>query len=371
MEVALFTDSYLPLRDGVVSSILNLRKGLGRKGWKMHIFAPSLPHQKPERRVYRYPSVSFPPYPDYHAALLPARHPPEALRARVALVHSKAMVNMGLAALSYAKRKNLPAMASLETLIPDGVHYVLPIKELHRLGKAVGWAYLRWFYSKFDLVSAPSRHAQALMAENGIEAVLLPSPVDTSRFKPTGRGGKIRKELGLEGKKIVLSVGRLVREKNYSLLLSAAKHMRDERVVFLAVGRGPYLDAFKKEVQRAGLSGSFHFAGFVPDNILADYYNAADCFVFPSSFETQGLSALEALSCGKPVCALDDTPMSEFIIEGRNGYVFSDAEECAEKLSACLENAGRMAACARRTALAYSIPRCTSLLLRCYRTLLQ
>src|SRR3989344_4130827 len=231
MRVALFTASYLPIRDGVVSSILNFRSGMRQKRHGMYVFAPSLPHAKAEAGVFRYPSVKFLPYPDYQAAIMPIVHPASARKAAPQLVHSKAMVNMGLAAISYAKMKKIPAMASLETMIPDGVHYVLPHPGMHGIGKEIAWSYLRWFYSHFPLVTAPSAHAQGIMRENGIEASVLPSPVDTDRFKPNNHGKMVKKQLGLEGRRIVLSVGRVVKEKNYSLIVNAAKRMRGENVV--------------------------------------------------------------------------------------------------------------------------------------------
>lgn len=372
MKAALFTDSYLPTHDGVVSSILNFREGLHRKRHGMLVFAPSLPHSKPENGVFRYPAVKFLPYPDYQAALLPTVHPAAARKAAPQLVHSKAMVNMGLAAISYARMKKIPAMASLETMIPDGVHYVLPHQSMHGFGKQLAWSYLKWFYSNFSLVTAPSAHACGIMAGNGIEAEVLPSPVDTERFRPNRHGKIVKGHLGLEGKKVVLSVGRVVKEKNYSFLVRTAKLMRGTDTVFLIVGKGPYLDELKEEASSSGVSSSFHFAGFVPDALLVDYYNAADAFVFPSCFETQGLSALEAMSCGKPSCVLDDTPMSELVTEGKNGYVFSDdEEECAEKIASCLQNSKRMSSAARRTAERYSIPKCTDALLKCYKKLLE
>jgi len=372
LRIALFTDSYLPVRDGVVSSILNFRQGLRQKKHELYVFAPSLPHAKAEAGVFRYPSVKFLPYPDYQAAILPSVHPSSARKASPQLVHSKAMVNMGLAAISYAKMKKIPAMASLETMIPDGMHYVLPHPGMQGIGREIAWSYLRWFYSNFSLVTAPSAHAQAIMRENGIEAEVLPSPIDTEKFKPNRHGKVVRKQLGLAGKKIVLSVGRVVKEKNYSFLVRTAKRMRNEDVAFLIAGKGPYLDELKKEAQDSGVASSFYFAGFVPDALLVDYYNAADCFVFSSSFETQGLSALEAFACGKPACVLDNTPMSELVVEGKNGYVFSDdEEECAEKIMACLGRGSKMSSAARSTALRYSIPKCTDALLRCYRQLLE
>lgn len=372
MKVALFTDSYLPVRDGVVSSILSFRSGLRQKKHDMYVFAPSLPHAKAEAGVFRYPSVKFFPYPDYRAAILPGVHPSAARKVHPQLVHSKAMVNMGLAAISYARMKKIPAMASLETMIPDGVHYVLPHSSMHGFGKEIAWSYLRWFYSNFSLVTAPSAHAQGIMQENGIEAQVLPSPVDTQKFRPNRHGKIVKKQLGLAGKKVVLSVGRVVKEKNYSFLVRTAKRMRGGGVVFLIAGKGPYLDELKKEAQSSGVASSFHFAGFVPDALLVDYYNAADCFVFPSSFETQGLSALEAFACGKPAAVLDNTPMSELVVEGKNGYVFgNDEKECAEKIMACLEKSRRMSPAARSTALKYSIPKCTDALLKCYKKLLE
>ena len=372
MRIAMFTDSYLPTHDGVVSSILNYQAGLKRKGHRMLVFAPHQPHAKPDRDVFRYPAVAFPPYPEYKAAIMPVMHPAAVKKSSAQLVHSKAMVNMGLAAISYSKMKKIPAMASLETMIPDGVHYVLPVKELHGFGKALGWAYLRWFYSNFSCVTAPSFHAKGLMEENRITAEVLASPIDTEKFRPNRRGEMLKRRIGLPGKKIILSVGRVVKEKNYSFLIRAAKKMRDKDVVFLVAGKGPYLDALMREVLFAGVSHSFYFAGFVPDDALVDYYNAADCFAFPSQFETQGLTHLEAMACGKPACVLDNTPMSEIIEEGKNGYVFSDDEdEAAEKLEDCIGNSKSMAGAARRTAERYSIPVCTDALLKCYRRLLE
>lgn len=371
MRIAMFTDSYLPTHDGVVSSILNYQAGLRTRNHQLSVFAPQQPHAKPEEDVFRYPAVAFPPYPEYKAAIMPVVHPSAVKKSTADLVHSKAMVNMGFAAISYAKMKRIPKMASLETMIPDGVHYVIPVKELHGVGRALGWAYLKWFYSNFDLVTAPSLHAQALMAENNIEAEVLASPIDTLKFRPNRRGEMLKKQLGLTGKKIILSVGRVVKEKNYSFLIRAAKKMRDNNTIFLIAGKGPHLDALMEEAFHAGVSHSFYFAGFVPDAVLADYYNAADCFAFPSQFETQGLTHLEALACGKPACVLDNTPMSEVIEDGKNGYVFGhDEDEAAEKLEGCLENSKRMSHASRATAEKYSIPKCTEKLLKCYKRLL-
>ena len=371
MNIALFTDSYLPTRDGVVSSILAYRQGLEKEGHRMLIFAPELDGAKKEAGVFRYASVKFPPYPEYRAAIFPHVSSSLAKKMDIQLVHCKAMMTLALSAAWFSKRSGLPAMASVETMIPDGVHYILPIKQAEGFGKAAAWAYLRWLYSNFTMVTAPSLHTQKLLAEHRIESEVLPSPVDTVRFSPGNGGAAVKKHLGLGRKKVVLSLGRVVKEKNYSFLLKVARRMQGE-ATFLVAGRGPYLEELRREVAASGLADTVRFSGFVPEELLPDYYNCADALLFPSKFETQGLTMLEAFACGKPACVLEGTPMEENMMQGKNGYAFAEDEaDCAEKLAACLSGSRRMAPFARQTALEYSIPKCTARLLKVYSRLLE
>ena len=148
--------------------------------------------------------------------------------------------------------------------------------------------------------------------------------------------------------------------------------MKNQNAVFMIVGKGPYLEELRHEVARAGVSERFKFTGYAQDDKLADYYNAADAFVFPSRFETQGLTLLEAFACGKPACVLENTPMEEVVEKGRNGYVFSEEEkECAEKLEKCIAKSKKFSAQARKTALEYSIPKCTDRLIKTYKRLME
>jgi 1,2-diacylglycerol 3-alpha-glucosyltransferase len=378
MRAALFTDSYLPNTDGVVSSIMAYRRGLEASGHSWVIFAPDVPGYKDAKgdEVLRFPGAKFPPYPEYRAVLSPFSIPSRlAQKHHLQLVHSKAMMSMGVAAYSFAHRSRLPCMASVETMIPDGVHYLSKNRQVQAFGKDVAWSYLKWLYSHFDLVTAPSRHTRARLARHGIESEVLPSPVDTDVFKPNAKdGARIRKELGFSSKtKLVLSVGRVVKEKNYDFILRAAQKMRDPDVRFLIVGKGPYLDTLKKEAQRMGIFEKVHFTGYILTKPqLVSYYNAADAFIFASKFETQGLTLLEAFACGKPAAVLEGTAMEELVRAGRNGQIFlEDEEECGEKLLSCIGAKKRLSVEARKTALEYSIPVLTKRMLSLYSHLLQ
>jgi len=378
MKAALFTDSYLPNTDGVVSSIMAYRRGLEAAGHRLVIFAPDAPgyHDAPGDEVLRFAGVKFPPYPEYRAVLFPyAISAKTAQKHGIELVHSKAMMSMGMAAYSFARRAKLPCMASMETMIPDGVHYLSKNRQVQAFGKDIAWSYLKWLYSHYDLVTAPSKHTKARLARHGIETEVLPSPVDTSRFKPNAAGGtRVRRELGFsKSDKLVLSVGRVVKEKNYDFILRAAKKVRDPKVKFLIVGKGPYLEHLKLEAARMDVSHKFHFTGFIlTKGQLVDYYNAADAFVFASKFETQGLTLLEAFACGKPAAVLEGTAMEELVSEGKNGRMFFEDEgDCAEKLLQCIGEKKRLAPGARRTALEHSIPRLTQRLVEFYKRLLE
>ena len=377
MKAALFTDSYLPNTDGVVSSILAYRRGLEAAGHKWTIFAPDAPgyDDAPGDEVLRFSGVKFPPYPEYRAVLFPySISAKTAEKHKIELVHSKAMMTMGVAAYSFARRAHLPSMASVETMVPDGVHYLSKDVNLQAFGKKFAWSYLKWLYSHFDLVTAPSIHTQSRLARHGIETEVLPSPIDTDLFKSNSKAGaSVKKELGVGKKKIILSVGRVVKEKNFDFILRAAKRMRGENVKFVIVGKGPYLEHLKQEVQRLGVANKFQFVGFITTKKkLIDYYNAADAFVFASKFETQGLTLLEAFACGKPAAVLEGTAMEEIIRNGKNGYLFSeDDRDCAEKLEKCIEGGKKLSGGARKTALLYSVPKCTGKLVKLYNRLLE
>ena len=371
MKAALFTDSYLPNTDGVVSSILTYRRGLEAAGHKWAIFAPDAPGDE----VLRFAGVKFPPYPEYRAVLFPYSISAKTAQTHgISIVHSKAMMTMGVAAYSFARRAHLPSMASVETMVPDGVHYLSKDPALQAFGKKFAWSYLKWLYSHFDLVTAPSIHTQSRLARHGIEAEVLPSPVDTDVFKPNAKAGAaIRKEIGAGKQKIILSVGRVVKEKNYDFILRTARKMRDENVKFVIVGKGPYLEHLKQEASRLGVAHKFHFVGFIlSKEKLIDYYNAADAFVFASKFETQGLTLLEAFACSKPAAVLEGTAMEELVVNGKNGHLFSeDEKDCAENLLKCISGGKKLASGARKTALDYSVPKCTNKLVSFYNRILE
>ena len=145
--------------------------------------------------------------------------------------------------------------------------------------------------------------------------------VDLDRFKPIAQARDIvRKKLGIPEDAIVAAtVRRLVYKNGVDTLLETAKAtvQSNRRLVYLVIGKGPDLDDVKARIAQLGIEKNFILAGFVSDEDLPSFYNAADFFVLPSkSGEGLPLVAMEAMACGLPLLATDVGGIKEVMFEG-------------------------------------------------------
>lgn len=131
---------------------------------------------------------------------------------------------------------------------------------------------------------------------------------------------KRRAELALPSEKIVLYVGRFVREKGIQVLLNAANVVLAKRpdAKFVIVGGGQR-DKFESFVHWAGLENKVLFTGFMANRALHQIYRCADVAVFPSLYEPFGIVALEAMAAGVPVVASDSGGLKEVVVHDQTG----------------------------------------------------
>jgi glycosyltransferase involved in cell wall biosynthesis len=149
---------------------------------------------------------------------------------------------------------------------------------------------------------------------------VLLNGVDLTKFKqlPEKREEMSRK-LGIPSDAIVvLTVRRLVYKNGVDTLIEGANIAvkKNLRIVFLVVGKGPDSERVMLRINELGIAANFKLAGFVSDEDLPIYYNAADIFVLPSnSGEGLPLVALEAMACALPVIATDVGGVREILTE--------------------------------------------------------
>ena len=169
---------------------------------------------------------------------------------------------------------------------------------------------------------------------------VIPNAVDVQFFNPDIDGSKIRERHGLQGKTIVMFVGRIVHHKGIETLLLSANHTKDP-VHYLIVGSGEDTDRLRRmseEVDKDRIT----FTGPVPRNELPEYYGAADMLILPSlsRLEAFGIVGLEAMASAKPVILSRIPGVSEVIDHDQEGMIFdaSDAEDLGQKIMKFHEN---------------------------------
>jgi glycosyltransferase involved in cell wall biosynthesis len=140
--------------------------------------------------------------------------------------------------------------------------------------------------------------------EIGKPIIKIPGGVDCSRFQPAADRARVRERLGLPTDGLLLLT---VRDLQYrmgidNLILAMAEVVKEVPATLVIGGRGELKAPLTKLARRLGLDSSVRFAGFIHENDLASYYQAADLFVLPTrALEGFGLVTAEALACGTPV----------------------------------------------------------------------
>ncbi len=155
---------------------------------------------------------------------------------------------------------------------------------------------------------------------------LAPCGVDLEKFRPMDQK-EVRRQLGLNGEKLLLYVGRVEPLKGLDLLVETAAQIEagDESVRMMVVGGGgpgePETDRVRRLAEERQVDDLIEFVGRVDQDQLPLYYNAADVCVVPSYYESFGLVALESMACGTPVVASRVGGLPTLVHHGHTGYL--------------------------------------------------
>lgn len=225
---------------------------------------------------------------------------------------------LGLTGLLAGKLLGIPVTGIYHTDFPA---YVAHLTGSAALSETT-WAYMRWFFGQMDRVYVASETYRRSLVERGLPAgrlELLPRGVDSSFFHPRRRDPRFWSRFGLNGEYKFLYVGRISKEKNLELLLSAfsAFLATGRRAQLVVVGDGPDLKDLARRHRRAEVL----FTGFLHGEDLAQAYAGSDAFVFPSTTDTFGNVVLEAQASGLPTVVTDQGGPQEIVRAARSGPV--------------------------------------------------
>ncbi len=124
-------------------------------------------------------------------------------------------------------------------------------------------------------------------------------------------------------RRLVFSLGRMVKEKGFDTLLEAAALMKEEfpDVYYFIAGKGPLLDFYRRKTEEMGLSGTVFFIGFIGDEQRNALFSLCNVAVFPSEYEPFGIVALESMMHGKPTIVSDTGGLKGIISHRRTGLL--------------------------------------------------
>ena len=131
---------------------------------------------------------------------------------------------------------------------------------------------------------------------------------------------KLRIKLGLEEEKIVISVGQFIYRKGFDVLIRSAGRLNKNIGIYIIGGEpNDYYLNLKNEYKAENL----HFIGFKSKYELAEYYKAADLFVFPTREDIWGLVVNEAMAYGLPVITTNRCISGLELVDSRNGFIIN------------------------------------------------
>ncbi|WP_411869038.1 glycosyltransferase family 4 protein [Vulcanococcus limneticus] len=316
MKIALFTETFLPKVDGIVTRLTKTIQHLVAAGDEVLIFCPEgAPASYLGARVVGVPALPLPLYPELKLAL-PRPSVSEALEAfGPDLVHVVNPAVLGLGGIWLAKTRNIPLVASYHTHLPKYLeHYGLGMLE------PVLWELLKAAHNQAQLNLCTSTAMVAELSERGIQhTALWQRGVDTELFRPELRSQAMRERLlgdRSDTDQLLLYIGRLSAEKQIERIRPVLDALPGARLAL--VGDGPY----RQQLETLFAGSATTFVGYLAGEELASAYASADAFLFPSSTETLGLVLLEAMAAGCPVVGANRGGIPDIVTDGENGCLY-------------------------------------------------
>ena len=315
MRIALFTETFLPKVDGIVTRLRHTIEHLERNGDRVLVVAPDggLTEYK-GAKIHGVPGMPLPLYPELKLALPPLGTKNAIEEFQPDLIHVVNPAFLGVGGIYYAKTMNIPLVASYHTHLPQYLHH-------YGLGALEGllWELLKAAHNKARLNLCTSSAMVKELDNHGIERVdLWQRGVDTEMFQPHLASAQMRSRLsqGNSDDPLLLYVGRVSAEKQIDQIKPVLEAIPQARLAI--VGDGPNREAL--EAHFAGTKTNF--VGYLQGLELASAFASADAFVFPSRTETLGLVLLEAMAAGCPVVAARSGGIPDIVTDGVNGYLF-------------------------------------------------
>lgn len=338
LKIAIFTDNFLPGVGGTENATLNIAQELKKQGHEVLVVAP---HYKNENDanltfpVLRKRSVKVDAN-DYYALPFCNKGFFKKVEAfNPDIIHCQTQASMLSLALKYAKKHNIPCISTIHTKFSfcykNAIHANFIVKQmLKRIGKKLKKA------NMVTSVSYGMGEEFKLYGYNG-EFKVIKNGATFTRFANEQIKDLALKQYSLsETENILLFVGRMTKVKNIQFIINSLEILNNKNIDFkmIFVGNGDDLDYFKKQCEQKGIKNKVNFTGSITDKkMLSSLYLNSTIYLFPSIFDNDSLTIIEASLYSLPTIAIQKTDSSERITDNRNGYLIqNDPSDMANKI---------------------------------------
>ena len=343
MRVALFTETYLPYINGVVTHVKILKEGLERLGHEVLVVTAD-PHTKQhfiQDHVLHCPAREMKRFYGFGVA-----NPISRKRLKILeefnpdIIHIHNEFGIGLFGLRAAKALKKPVVYTLHTMYDEYIYYVAP-KPLVKATRGLSHLYMRYLVRHANALTGPSKKCQEYFDQIGIQrsVSVIPNPVELDIFSPEQidpqQKQAFRQRYGIDKEDMIACfVGRLGREKSVDVLLDywAKSITPDDHIHLVIIGDGPDKPALEQQAKDLGIANMVTFTGKVMHDQLPPYYAECDVYITASLSDTNSISMLEGMATGLPVLQRLDPLNADQVVEGINGYLFNSPQEMGQKL---------------------------------------
>lgn len=344
MNIGLFTDTFIPVVDGVGRVVLAYAETLSKLGNQVTVSAPL--NETAYRGGYSfdlidYASMKVPTAPQYKTGspILDTHYRMRMTNADLQIAHAHSPFSAGSEALRVAKEKNIPLVGSFHSKYYDDFYKLTKSDFLSKmLVKGV-----ISFYNKCDEVWAVSEATAQVLKDYGYrkQVQVMPNGV-TLRSVDAAQLALVESKYNLQGKPLLLFVGQINWKKNILRVLEACAELNRNNSEFLLLlaGQGPDEKEVESKIEALGLQNQTFLIGHVTDAALLDaLYARATLFTFPSLYDNAPMVVREAAVMGTPSVLVRGSSAAEIIQDGSNGFLCEDdSRDLYRVLKGALDN---------------------------------
>jgi 1,2-diacylglycerol 3-alpha-glucosyltransferase len=330
MRIAVFTDTYLPATNGVVTATDNLIKGLADRGHDLLLVTPEFKDTQilKYKRIKHITCRGIPllilsdfkttfPFNWKLFRILKLFNPD--------IIHFQTPWTIGLQAIISAKKLHKPLIGTFHTFLSDP-EYLKNIKLKNSQFVMFANKYCLYYYKKCDLVTAPAISTLSALHAIGLQRPMkyISNGISSAGFD-NSNSALFRNRYAGKGQPLFLYVGRIAPEKNIYFLIEVFKELikQNEKYRLLLIGDGPDYLPLKKLINTQSLAKNITMLGRIShDDILKKgIYYACDAFVTASKTENQPMTILEAQLNGLPCICMDAKGLPDLVFHEQNGLV--------------------------------------------------